>query len=58
MLAPLVFNIFFAVVINVTYMRFKVDKDIMDALVYLRKKNGSGGEGRSICPRASPGDAA
>ena len=37
-LAPLLFNIFFAVVINVASTRFKVDKGIMDALVHLRKK--------------------
>ena len=36
MLAPLLFNIFFAAVINVAYTRFKADKDIMDALVHLR----------------------
>ena len=42
-LAPLVFNIFFAAVINVAYVRFKADKYIMGALVYLRKKNGEGG---------------
>ena len=40
-LAPLLFNIFFAAVINVTYTRFKADKDIMDALVHLRKKRGA-----------------
>ena len=39
MLAPLLFNIFFAVVvINVAYKHFKVDKDNMDALVHLRDK--------------------
>ena len=37
-LAPLLFNIFFAVVINVAYTRYKADKDIIDALVHLRKK--------------------
>ena len=41
-LAPLLFNIF-ATVINVIYTRFKADKDIMDALVHLRKKTGVGG---------------
>ena len=46
-LAPLLFNIFFAVVTNVTYTRFKVDKDIMDALVHLRKKKGAGGRGEA-----------
>ena len=34
----LLFNIFFAAVINVAYTRFKADKGIMDALVHLRKK--------------------
>ena len=29
--------------INVVYTRFKVDRDIMNALVYLRKKTGAGG---------------
>ena len=40
--AHLLFNILFAVVIKVAYTRFKVDRDIMDALVYLRKKTGAG----------------
>ena len=43
MLAPLLFNIFFGVVINVAYTRFKADKGIIDALVHLRKKKGAGG---------------
>ena len=43
MLAPLLFNIFFAEVMNVPYTRFKADKGIMDALVHPRKKNGAGG---------------
>ena len=42
-LAPLLFNIFFAVVINVASARFKADKGIMDALVHLREKRGGGG---------------
>ena len=37
-LAPLRFSIFFADVTNVAYTRFKADKDIMDALVHLKKK--------------------
>ena len=37
-LAHLLFNIFFAAVISVVYTHFKVDKDIMNALVHLRKK--------------------
>ena len=39
-LAPLLFNIFFAAVINVA-------KDIMDALVHLRKKREAGGRGEA-----------
>ena len=33
--APLLFNMFFGAFINVAYTRFKVDEDIMDALVHL-----------------------
>ena len=44
-LAPLLFNIFFAVVINLASTRFKADKGIMDALVHLRKKRGAGRRG-------------
>ena len=44
-LAPLLFNIFFAAVINVAYTRFKADKDIMNVLEYMRKKKGAGGAG-------------
>ena len=40
---PLLFNIFFAAVINVASTRFKADKDIMDALVHLGKKKRAGG---------------
>ena len=47
------FNNVFAAVINVAYTRFKVDQDIMDALVHLREKKGAGGSNRR---RASPGD--
>ena len=43
MLAPLLFNIFFAAVINVAFTRFKADKGIMDALVHLRNKEGRRG---------------
>ena len=46
-LASLLFNIFFAAVINVASTRFKADKGIMDALVYLRKKRGAGGQGEA-----------
>ena len=42
-LAPLLFNIFFAAVIHVALTRFEADKDIMDALVSLRKKPGASG---------------
>ena len=44
----LLFNIFFAMVINVVYARFKTDKGIMDALVHPRKKTGAGGRGVAI----------
>ena len=47
LLAPLLFNIFFAAVINVASTRFKADKGIMDALVHLRKKRGAGGRGEA-----------
>ena len=46
-LAPLLFNIFFAAVMNVASTRFKADKGIMDALVHLRKKRGAGGRGEA-----------
>ena len=46
-LAPLLFNIFFAAVMNVVYTRFKADKDTVDALVHPRKKKGAGGWGRA-----------
>ena len=46
-LAPVLFNIFFAAVINVASTRFKADKGIMDALVHLRKKRGEGGRGEA-----------
>ena len=58
MLAPLLFNIFFAVVISVAYTLFKANKDIMDPLTHPRKKRGAGGAGGSNCWRASPGDGA
>ena len=47
MLAPLLFNIFFAAVTNVASTRFKADKFIMDTLVHLRKKRGAGGRGEA-----------
>ena len=43
-LAPLLFNIFFAVVINAASTRFKADEDIKNALVHPRKKRGAGGQ--------------
>ena len=45
-LAPLLFNIFFAAVINVASTRFKADKGIMDALVHLKEKRGAKGRGK------------
>ena len=53
-LAPLLFNIFFAAVINVASTRFKADRGIMDALMHLREKKKAGG---SNCRSASPGAA-
>ena len=53
-LAPLLFNIFLAAVINVGFTRFKADKGIVDALVHPRKKRGAGG---SNCRRVNPRDA-
>ena len=47
-LAPLLFNIFFAAVINMAFTRFKADKDIMDALEHLRKKKKAGGGGKQL----------
>ena len=55
-LAPLLFNIFFAAVISVAYTRFEGDEDIMNALVGLRKKTGAGGAEGNNGRRASPGD--
>ena len=40
-LAPLLFNVFFAAVIHVALTRSDADKDVMDALVSLRKKAGA-----------------
>ena len=57
-LAHLLFNIFFAAVVNVAYTHFKADQDIIDALVRLRKKRGAGGRGGGYNHRrASPGHA-
>ena len=47
-LEPLLFNIFFAAVINVASTRFKADKGIVDAFfVHLGKKRGAGGRGEA-----------
>ena len=46
-LSLLLFKIVFATVINVVYIRFKADKDIMDALVHLGKNRGAGGRVKS-----------
>ena len=46
-LAPLLFNIFFAAVINVVSTRFKADKGIINALAHLRKERGAGGRGEA-----------
>ena len=44
-LALFLFNIFFSVVVSVAYTRFKAGKDIMQALVHLRKKRAAGWRG-------------
>ena len=46
-LAPLLFNIFFAAVLNLASTRFKADKGIIDTLVHLRKKREAGGRGEA-----------
>ena len=53
MLASVLFNTFCAAVINVTYSRFKADKDIMETLVHLRKKRGTGGRGEAIAGKSA-----
>ena len=39
-LTSVLFDISFAADINVAYTRFKTDREIMDALVHLKKKSG------------------
>ena len=46
-LAPLLFNIFFAAVTHVAYTRFEADKGIMDTLVGLKKNVGVGERGET-----------
>ena len=53
-LAPLLFNIFFAAVINVASTRFKADKGIIDALVRLRMKRGAGGREEATVGESVP----
>ena len=53
-LAPLLFNIFFAAVTHVAYTRFEADKGIMDALVGLRGKVGAGGRGKTTAGEPAP----
>ena len=52
-LAPLLFNIVFAAVINVASTRFKAGEGIMDALVHLRKKRGAEGRGEATAESQS-----
>ena len=51
-LAPLLFSIFFAAVINMAYTCFKADKGIMDASVHLRKKRWAGGRGEATAGKS------
>ena len=53
---PLLFDIFFAAVINEAYTRFNADEDIMDARIHLRERMGAGEGGNRW--RTSFGDAA
>ena len=53
-LAPLMFNMFVAAVMNVASTRFRADKGIMDALVHLRKKRGVGGRGDATSGESVP----
>ena len=46
-LAPLLFVVFFAAVIDVASAHSKVDEGIMDALAHLTKKRGAGGRGEA-----------
>ena len=52
-LRPLLFNIFFAAVINAVYTHFKEGRDITDALIPLRKK-----KERGIQRKATTGEPA
>ena len=54
MLAPLLFDIFFAAVTHVAYTRFEADKGIMDALVGLREKAGAGRRGEITAGEPTP----
>ena len=51
-LAPLLFNIFFAAVINLASTCFKADKGITDAFVHLREKRGARGRGEAAVGEA------
>ena len=60
-LEALLFNNFFAAVLNVVSAHFKADKGGMNTLEPLREKRRAGrrgGAGGSNCRRVSPGDAA
>ena len=54
MLTPLLFNTFFAAVINVASTRFKANKGIMDTLLHLRKRRGAGGRGEATVGESVP----
>ena len=41
---------------NMAFTRFKADKDIMDALVGLREKTGTGKRGATTAEDAAPSD--
>ena len=52
-LAPLLFNIFFATAIKVAHTRLKAGNDINGALVYLSKKTEAGGRGEATAGEPS-----
>ena len=51
-LAPLLFNMFLVALVNVAHTHFKVDKDIMDALIHLSKKERAGGRGEETAQKS------
>ena len=58
MLAPLLFNIFFAAMLLVALQRFDKDADILADLVHLKEQSGKvGPEGTGVCAARGVGNA-